>query len=105
MSSRRADVLAMFLGELLGTGLLIFLGCMGCISWNGQPPSSLQSSLTFGMVVMLIIQMFGCVSGAHLNPVVTLAAIIYDMLSIQVILTYYKLIQLPYQQTSYKNYN
>lgn len=37
------------------------------------------------MVVMLIIQMFGCVSGAHLNPVVTLAAIVYDMISIQVI--------------------
>lgn len=84
MGSKAADKVAMFLAELLGTALLIFLGCTGCLSWNGQPPSPLQSSLTFGMVVMLIIQMFGCVSGAHLNPVVTLAAYVYDMISLQV---------------------
>lgn len=84
MGSKAADKVAMFLAELLGTALLIFLGCTGCLSWNGQPPSPLQSSLTFGMVVMLIIQMFGCVSGAHLNPVVTLAAYVYDMISVQV---------------------
>lgn len=78
------DKITMFLGELLGTALLMFLGCMGCMSWNGQPVSSFQASLAFGMVVMLIIQAFGCVSGAHLNPVVTLAAIVYDMISVKV---------------------
>lgn len=76
---------AMFLAELLGTALLIFLGCMGCLSWNDQPPNPLQSAITFGMTVMLIIQGFGCVSGAHLNPVITLAAVVYDMISVQVI--------------------
>lgn len=84
MGSQTLDKVTMFLAELLGTAMLIFLGCMGCLSWNGQPPSALQSSFTFGMVVMLIIQTFGCISGAHLNPVVTLAAIVYDMISIQV---------------------
>lgn len=78
------DKITMFLGELLGTALLMFLGCMGCMSWNGQPVSSFQSSLAFGMVVMLIIQAFGCVSGAHLNPVVTAAAVVYDMISVKV---------------------
>lgn len=84
MGTKTVDKVAMFLAELIGTAMLIFLGCMGCLSWNGQPPSSIQSSFTFGMVVMLIIQTFGCVSGAHLNPVVTLAAIVYDMISVQV---------------------
>lgn len=88
MGSKTVDKIAMFLAELLGTAMLIFLGCMGCLSWNGQPPSSLQSSFTFGMVVMLIIQTFGCVSGAHLNPVVTLAAIVYDMITVQVKITF-----------------
>lgn len=83
-SIKAVDKIAMFLAELLGTALLLFLGCSGCLPWGGQAPSSLQSSLCFGMVVMLIIQMFGCVSGAHLNPAVTLAAIVYDMISIQV---------------------
>lgn len=84
MGSKLVDKIAMFLGELLGTALLLFLGCMGGLSWNGQPVSGLQASLAFGMVVMLIIQTFGCVSGAHLNPAVTLAAIVYDMISVQV---------------------
>lgn len=88
-SNRAVDGIAMFLAELLGTALLIFLGCSGCISWNGQAPPALQSALTFGMVVMLIIQIFGCVSGAHLNPAVTLAAIVYDLISVQVSLRNY----------------
>lgn len=84
MANKTLDKVAMFLAELLGTAMLIFMGCMGCLSWNGQPPSPAQASFTFGMVVMLIIQTFGCVSGAHLNPVVTLAAIVYDMITVQV---------------------
>lgn len=64
MATKTVDKVAMFLAELIGTAMLIFIGCMGCLSWNGQPPSSLQSSFTFGMVVMLIIQTFGCVSGS-----------------------------------------
>lgn len=89
MGSKTIDKVAMFLGELLGTALLLFLGCASCLSWNGTAPSNLQTSLAFGMVVMLIIQTFGCVSGAHLNPAVTLAAIVYDMISIQVNLNSY----------------
>lgn len=84
MSNKKFDQIAMFLAELLGTAMLIFLGCAGCLPWNGQPPNPLQSALTFGMVVMLIIQAFGCVSGAHLNPVITLAAVVYDIISVQV---------------------
>ena len=84
MGTKAIDKIAMFLAELLGTALLLFLGCMGCMSWTGQPTSSFQSAFTFGMVVMLIIQAFGCISGAHLNPVVTLAAIVYDLISVQV---------------------
>lgn len=82
---KTVDKVAMFLAELIGTAMLMFLGCMGCLTWNGQPPSAFQSSMTFGMVVMLIIQTFGCVSGAHLNPVVTLAAVVYDLISVKVI--------------------
>lgn len=83
MTSKTADVVALFLGELLGTALLLFLGCMGCISW-GKEPNNLQVVLTFGMVVMIIIQIFGCVSGAHLNPVVSIAAVVYGIINYQV---------------------
>lgn len=67
MGKKTLETLAIFLAELIGTAMLMFLGCMGGISWNpAQPVSGFQSALAFGMVVMLIIQTFGCVSGAHL---------------------------------------
>lgn len=84
MAQKTVDIVALFLSELLGTALLIFLGCMGCISWGGTPNSALQICLSFGLVVMIIIQIFGCVSGAHLNPAVTLAAVVYKLLDIKV---------------------
>lgn len=56
MGKKTVDTLAIFLAELIGTAMLMFLGCMGGLSWNGQPVSQFQSSFTFGMVVMLIIQ-------------------------------------------------
>lgn len=56
MGKNTVETLAIFLAELIGTAMLMFLGCMGGLSWNGQPVSGFQSSFTFGMVVMLIIQ-------------------------------------------------
>lgn len=83
MSSNSVYFIARFLAELLGTALLLFLGCMGCLTWNREY-NHLQSNLTFGLVVMIIVQIFGCVSGAHLNPSVTVAAVVYKQLSIKV---------------------
>lgn len=83
MTSKVSDTVAIFLGELLGTALLLFLGCMGCIQW-GNELNSLQVVLSFGLVVMLIIQIFGCVSGAHLNPAVSIAAVVYGIINFKV---------------------
>ncbi|XP_019764160.1 aquaporin AQPAe.a isoform X2 [Dendroctonus ponderosae] len=71
-----------FMSELLGTALLMFLGCMGCAPQADNPPAShYLPSLSFGLVVLLIIQIFGHISGAHLNPAVTLSTVIFKMLS------------------------
>lgn len=78
------DKISVFLAELIGTGILIFLGCIGCISWNGGPLNHLQVVLNFGFAIMLIIQIFGCISGAHLNPAVTAAAWVYKLVTIPV---------------------
>lgn len=46
----------MFLGEVLGTGTLIFIGCMGCIGTLGvAPPPPMQTAFTFGLTVNLLI--------------------------------------------------
>lgn len=47
------------LAELIGTSMLVFLGCMGCVGSLGVVPSGLQIALTFGLVVMVVIQVSG----------------------------------------------
>uniref|UniRef100_T1GER8 Aquaporin n=1 Tax=Megaselia scalaris TaxID=36166 RepID=T1GER8_MEGSC len=86
MKAKVLDMISIFLAELIGTALLVFFGCMGCIDFNNgdsiQMTNSLfQISVVFGLVIMFIVQIFGCVSGAHLNPAVTIAAIVYKLLT------------------------
>lgn len=48
--------MTMFAAEIVGTGVLIFMGCMGCIGTMGPaPPSPMQTALTFGLTINLII--------------------------------------------------
>lgn len=72
------DVVSRLLAEFLGTSMLVFFGCLGCV---GNLNGLLQISLNAGFTVMLIVQTFGCVSGAHLSPAITMAALIMDFIS------------------------
>lgn len=50
------SMLIMGLAELVGTALLLFLGCMGCIHTDIMPIPHHIPALSFGFTVMLIIQ-------------------------------------------------
>lgn len=77
---------SIFLAELFGTAILVFFSCSNCIKWNANGQlDGLQAVLGCGFAVLISIQIFGCVSGAHINPCVTLAAFIYNMITFQVI--------------------
>ncbi|XP_013104046.1 aquaporin isoform X2 [Stomoxys calcitrans] len=89
MKPATLDKICCFLAELLGTGMLVFLGCMGCVSTEDFHNNHLQMTLNFGLVVMVVIQCFGCVSGSHLNPTVTVAAYIYNMVSAPMAIIYF----------------
>lgn len=69
------DRVVLCAAEVVGTAILVFLGCMGCVTGiaGGSIPH-LQISFTFGLAVLVAIQVVGHVSGAHINPIVTIAA-------------------------------
>ncbi|CAH2105730.1 unnamed protein product [Euphydryas editha] len=69
--------------EFISSTLLLFLGCMTCVPIDGfavQPP--MYSAIGFGVVVLFNITTFGHISGAHMNPSVTLSAIIWGSMPI-----------------------
>lgn len=81
----RSENVSIFLSELLGTALLVFFGCSSCLSWREDGAlDTLQVVLSFGIAVLICVQIFGCVSGAHINPSVTLAAVVYRLISVKV---------------------
>jgi aquaporin Z len=63
------------LAELLGTFTLVFTGC-GAIVVNelyGGAVTHVGICALFGLVVLSVVYAFGDVSGAHINPAVTVA--------------------------------
>lgn len=70
------DRIVLCVAEIFGTAILVFLGCMGCVVdiTSGRSIPHEQISLTFGLAVMVAVQVFGHISGSHINPIVTVAA-------------------------------
>ena len=71
MSSERARLLG---AEALGTFALVLFGCGAImVDAEGGELGLVGISIAFGLVVMAMVFAFADVSGAHINPAVTLA--------------------------------
>jgi glycerol uptake facilitator-like aquaporin len=55
---------------------------MGAVSGLHGVPTMVSISLNFGLAVMIALQVFGCVSGGHINPIVTIAFYIYGHITL-----------------------
>ncbi|MHA3991679.1 aquaporin, partial [Salmonella enterica] len=68
-----------FIAEVLGTGLLIFFGggCVAALKVAGATFGQWEISVFWGLGVAMAIYLSAGVSGAHLNPAVTIALWIF----------------------------
>ncbi|XP_043823703.1 aquaporin-6 [Dromiciops gliroides] len=68
--------------EFLATGLYVFFGVGSALRWPSAMPSVLQVAITFNLATAMAIQVTWKVSGAHVNPAVTLAFLVGSNISL-----------------------
>jgi aquaporin Z len=90
MSFDFAVMLRKFLAEFLGTFAMVFAGT-GAIVINAESGGAITHlgvALTFGLIVLVMIYSLGDVSGAHMNPAVTLAFAVAGLFPFAAVLIY-----------------
>lgn len=79
-----------YLAELLGTFALVFCGTGAIVidQHTGAAVTHVGVAITFGLIVMAMIYALGDISGAHMNPAVTIAFTIAKRFQIKQVLPY-----------------
>ncbi|MGC4038491.1 MAG: aquaporin [Chitinophagaceae bacterium] len=79
-----------YIAEFIGTFALVFCGT-GAIVINHESGGAITHvgiAITFGLIVMAMIYALGPISGAHLNPAVSIAFVIAKKFSLNILLLY-----------------
>ncbi|MGX4685487.1 MIP/aquaporin family protein [Vagococcus sp. JNUCC 83] len=75
------------LAEVIGTFFLVFIGT-GTAVLSGNVVGTLGIGLGFGLAIMVAANTIGQISGAHLNPAVTLAFLVNKRMDVQEFFVY-----------------
>ena len=79
MNSKRPTLFGLCTAELIGTYILIFFGCgavHASVSFGAQQ-GLWQVAIVWGVAIMLAIYTIGAISGAHINPAITIALAVW----------------------------
>lgn len=71
-----------YIAELFGTFVLVFIGC-GTVVFSGPYVGNVGIALAFGLAVTAMAYAIGPVSGAHVNPAVTLGVLSAGRMSLK----------------------
>lgn len=78
-----------FVAELIGTFMLVFIGTGAVVFGNGlEGLGHLGITLAFGLGIVVAAFSIGTVSGAHLNPSVSIAMFVNKRLSSSELVNY-----------------
>ncbi|XP_030380634.1 aquaporin-like [Scaptodrosophila lebanonensis] len=75
-------LIAAILGEFLASLIVQFVGCLGSTQRTLLFPSSLGVAFSWGCSVLAATQIFRIVSGAHINPCISIASMILKQVKI-----------------------
>jgi MIP family channel proteins len=67
------------IAELIGTFMLVFVGAGAVTILNQNPPAAVNvvvAALAHGLMLAAIVSIYGHISGAHVNPAITLALLV-----------------------------
>src|SRR5271157_2971502 len=80
-----------FVGEFCGTFLLVFFGCGSvCASvTTGAQVGVFQVAIVWGLGIATAIHLCGSLSGAHLNPAVTLSLAVWAKFRWRLVMPYF----------------
>ncbi|XP_013417580.1 aquaporin-8 [Lingula anatina] len=72
--------------EFVATLLFVFVGCMAAVGTGSGP--IVNVALAHGLTIALVVASFGHISGAHVNPAVTLGIVIAGGITLPVAVVY-----------------
>ncbi|XP_012288235.1 aquaporin-like [Orussus abietinus] len=76
------DIVSMAISEMIGSAILVLVGCSSYIGTFDFEPSSLTVSVVFGFAHMLCMQCFSYTRELHINPAITVGALIFGKMSL-----------------------
>lgn len=78
-----------FIAEMLGTAVLVLLGCGSAVLAGTEHVGQLGIALAFGLAVVAMAYSIGPISGCHINPAISFGAFVAGRMSAGEMVTYW----------------